>query len=333
MSVFESKSETPEPLLTPSLDRFMLFPLRYPDLWALSKKQEAAMWTVAEVDLSQDAKDFAGLEGGERAFLLKVLAFFAASDAIVMENLAERFSRDVQVPEARAFYAFQLAVETVHTETYGELIRTYVPEPEQPRFFGALQDDPSVAAKAQWALKWISSDRSFAERLVAFAAVEGVFFSGSFCAIYWFKKRGLLPGLTFSNELISRDENLHCEFACALYGHLRNRLRTGVVHAIFREALAIEQGFIRAALPRGLKGMNASMMEQYLRFVANFWLAKLGYPGLGPARNPFPWMAQISLSGETNFFEKRVGEYRRAGVLSQQAGPHSSTTFDFDVDF
>ncbi len=318
-----------EILLQENKDRFVLLPINYPRVWELYKKHEASFWTAEEIDLSGDLKDWAALNGGERHFISHVLAFFAASDGIVNENLAVNFMSEVQLPEARCFYGFQIMMENIHSETYALLIDTYVKDPaEKNRLFHAIDTVPAVKKKAEWALCWIGQG-SFAERLVAFAAVEGIFFSGSFCSIFWMKKRGLMPGLTFSNELISRDEGLHCEFACLLYGMLKNRLAQGEVYNIISDAVRIEKEFITEALPVDLIGMNARLMQQYIEFVADRWLAELGYAKLYGAANPFDFMEMISLQGKTNFFEKRVGDYQKAGVMSGT----ETQGFSLDEDF
>merc|ERR1719282_770892 len=281
------------------------------------KKHEASFWTAEEIDLSSDAKDWENLSGDEQHFITHVLAFFAASDGIVLENLAGNFSTEVQIPEARAFYGFQIAMENIHSETYSLLIEQYIRDPaQQEKVFNAIATMPAVQEKAQWAVQWMNKDNSFAERLIAFAAVEGVLFSGSFCAIYWLKKRGLMPGLTFSNELISRDEGLHAEFACLLYSMLEHKLPEDVVHDLIRNAVATERRFICDALPCDLIGMNSELMTRYIEFVADRLLSALGHPKLFGSTNPFDWMELISLQGKTNFFEKRVGEYQKAGVMA-----------------
>jgi ribonucleoside-diphosphate reductase beta chain len=319
-----------EPLLKENKDRFVLLPIKYPKLWEMYKKHEASFWTAEEIDLSPDLKDWANLNDGERHFISHVLAFFAASDGIVNENLAVNFMSEVQLPEARCFDGFQIMMENIHSETYALLIDTYVKDAvEKDKLFHAIETVPAVKKKAEWALRWIENG-SFAERLVAFAAVEGIFFSGSFCSIFWMKKRGLMPGLTFSNELISRDEGLHCEFACQLYSMLENKLPQEQVNAIIKDAVTIEKEFISEALPVDLIGMNAKLMQQYIEFVADRWLAELGYPKLFNASNPFDFMEMISLQGKTNFFEKRVGDYQKAGVMS---GSKDSQTFSLEEDF
>merc|ERR1740121_709284 len=298
------------------------------------KKHEASFWTAEEIDLSSDAKDWEGLSGDEKYFIKHVLAFFAASDGIVLEKLAGAFSTEVQLPEARAFYGFQIAMENIHSETYSLLIEQYVRDPaEQEQVFNAIATMPAVTEKAKWAIQWMNTENSFAERLVAFAAVEGVLFSGSFCAIYWLKKHGLMPGLTFSNELISRDEGLHAEFACLLYGMMKNKLPDDVVHEIIRGAVAAERRFICEALSCDLIGMNSELMMRYIEFVADRLLSALGHPKLFNASNPFDWMELISLQGKTNFFEKRVGEYQKAGVMTSGDDQAESRGFALDLDF
>lgn len=318
-----------EILLQENKDRFVLLPINYPKVWELYKKHEASFWTAEEIDLSGDLKDWAALNDGERHFISHVLAFFAASDGIVNENLAVNFMSEVQLPEARCFYGFQIMMENIHSETYALLIDTYIKDPvEKNRLFHAIETVPAVKTKGQWALRWIEQG-SFAERLVAFAAVEGIFFSGSFCSIFWMKKRGLMPGLTFSNELISRDEGLHCEFACLLYGMLKNKLTQAQVYNIIGDAVRIEKEFITEALPVDLIGMNARLMQQYIEFVADRWLSELGYAMLYGTANPFDFMEMISLQGKTNFFEKRVGDYQKAGVMNREAGGGFSLDEDF----
>jgi ribonucleoside-diphosphate reductase beta chain len=299
-------------------------------VWEKYKQHEASFWTAEEIDLSSDLKDWGNLNDGERHFITHVLAFFAASDGIVNENLAVNFMSEVQIPEARCFYGFQIMMENIHSETYALLIDTYVKDPsEKDRLFHAIETVPAVKKKAEWALRWIDNG-NFAERLVAFAAVEGIFFSGSFCSIFWLKKRGLMPGLTFSNELISRDEGLHCEFACLLYKMLENRLSEEAVHNIILDAVKIEKEFITEALPVGLIGMNSTLMSEYIEFVADRWLSELGYTKVYNTANPFDFMEMISLQGKTNFFEKRVGDYQKSGVMSSGK---DSQTFSLDEDF
>ncbi|GAA4316945.1 ribonucleoside-diphosphate reductase small subunit [Compostibacter hankyongensis] len=322
-------SNEPEILLRENKDRFVILPINYPTVWEHYKRHEASFWTAEEIDLSSDLKDWASLNDGERHFISHVLAFFAASDGIVNENLAVNFMSEVQIPEARCFYGFQIMMENIHSETYALLIDTYVKDPkEKDRFFHAIETVPAVKKKAEWALRWIENG-NFAERLVAFAAVEGIFFSGSFCSIFWLKKRGLMPGLTFSNELISRDEGLHCEFACLLYKMLKNKLSQEQVYHIITDAVKIEKEFITEALPVDLIGMNSRLMSQYIEFVADRWLSELGYPKVYQVSNPFDFMEMISLQGKTNFFEKRVGDYQKSGVMANKA----SQTFSLDEDF
>jgi ribonucleoside-diphosphate reductase beta chain len=319
-----------EPLLQENKKRFVLFPIQHPEIWKMYKQAEASFWTAEEIDLAPDLKDWERLSSDEQHFVKHVLAFFAASDGIVNENLAERFLSEVQVPEARCFYGFQIAIENIHSETYSLLIDTYIKDSiEKDRLFNAIDTVPCVTKKAEWAMKWISGDASFAERLVAFAAVEGIFFSGSFCSIFWLKKRGLMPGLTFSNELISRDEGLHCDFACLLYSMLNNKMEEWRIRAIITEAVAIEKEFILDALPVSLIGMNAKLMSEYIEFVADRLLVALGYSKAYGTANPFPWMDLISLQGKTNFFEKRVAEYQKAGVMNKK----EDQVFTLDEDF
>lgn len=321
-----------DPILAPNQDRFVLFPIEYPQIWEMYKKHMAVFWTAEEIDLESDLNDWQKLNSQEKHFISHVLAFFAASDGIVNENLALRFYNDVQIAEARCFYGFQIAMENIHSETYSLLIDTYVKEPkEKDRLFNAIAHLPCVAKKADWAMKWIRSDKSFAHRLVAFAAVEGIFFSGSFCAIFWLKKRGLMPGLCTSNEFISRDEGLHCEFACLLHSLLgpEERLSNEVITQIITEAVEIEKEFITEALPVSLIGINAQSMSQYIEFVADHWLDQLGAPKFYNSTNPFDWMELISLEGKTNFFEKRVSEYQRPGVLGEKQGH----VFTLDAEF
>ena len=318
-----------EILLRENKDRFVILPIKYPKVWEQYKKHEASFWTAEEIDLSSDLKDWAAINDGERHFISHVLAFFAASDGIVNENLAVNFMSEVQLPEARCFYGFQIMMENIHSETYALLIDTYIKDPvEKHRLFHAIETVPAVKKKAEWALRWINNG-NFAERLVAFAAVEGIFFSGSFCSIFWLKKRGLMPGLTFSNELISRDEGLHCEFACLLYSMLNEKLSEEAIKGIIGDAVEIEKEFITEALPVALIGMNAKLMQQYIEFVADRWLTELGYTKMFNATNPFDFMEMISLEGKTNFFEKRVGDYQKAGVLSGK----ETQAFSVDEDF
>ena len=318
-----------EILLQDNKERFVLFPIKYKDIWEMYKKHEASFWTAEEIDLSHDLSDWEKLNDGERHFVTHVLAFFAASDGIVNENLAVNFMREVQLPEARCFYGFQIMIENIHSETYSLLIDTYIKDnKEKGRLFNAIETVPCVKRKAEWALRWIENG-TFAERLIAFAAVEGIFFSGSFCSIFWLKKRGLMPGLSFSNELISRDEGLHCDFACLLYSMLENKLSEEQVTAVIADAVEIEKEFVTDALPVALIGMNAKLMSQYIEFVADRLLDALGCRKIYNVTNPFDFMEMISLQGKTNFFEKRVGEYQKAGVMAAK----ESNVFKMDEDF
>lgn len=318
-----------EVLLRENKDRFVILPINHPRIWEMYKKHEASFWTAEEIDLHDDLKHWESLNSGERHFISHVLAFFAASDGIVNENLAVNFMSEVQVPEARCFYGFQIMMENIHSETYALLIDTYIKDPaEKNRLFHAIDTVPAVKKKAEWALRWIENG-TFAERLVAFAAVEGIFFSGSFCSIFWLKKRGLMPGLTFSNELISRDEGMHCEFACLLYSMLSQKLSKQEATQIITDAVEIEKEFITEALPVNLIGMNAKLMSQYIEFVADRWLVELGYDKVYNSANPFDFMEMISLQGKTNFFEKRVGDYQKSGVLNAT----ETKAFTLDEDF
>ncbi|GIV40158.1 MAG: ribonucleoside-diphosphate reductase [Thermonema sp.] len=319
-----------EPLLLEEKNRFVLFPIKHHEIWEMYKKAEASFWTAEEIDLSQDLRDWENLNEGERHFISHVLAFFAASDGIVNENLVLNFMREVTLPEARCFYGFQVMMENIHSETYSLLIDTYIKDSaEREHLFNAIETVPCVKKKAEWALRWIESP-NFVERLIAFAAVEGIFFSGSFCAIFWLKERGLMPGLSFSNELISRDEGLHCDFACLLYNqYIQNKLSPERVLEIITDAVAIEKEFITDALPVDLIGMNSRLMAQYIEFVADRLLVALGQEKHYNASNPFPFMDMISLQGKTNFFEKRVSEYRKAGVSSKKDDQKFTLNEDF----
>jgi ribonucleoside-diphosphate reductase beta chain len=316
-----------EPILVNNPNRFVIFPIKHPDIWDFYKRAEASFWTAEEVDLSDDLAQYENLTSGEKHFINNVLAFFAASDGIVNENLAENFVSEVQYAEAKFFYGFQIMMENVHSEMYSLLIDTYVKDPvEQLKYFNAIEEITCVKKKAVWALEWIDSD-SFAERLVAFAAVEGIFFSGSFCSIFWLKKRGLMPGLSFSNELISRDEGLHCDFACHLHNHhVVNKVSEDRIKEIIASALEIEKEFITDSLPVDLIGMNCGLMRQYLEFVADRLLADLMCEKTYGTKNPFDFMQNIALQNKTNFFEKRVAEYAKANVGS----PNQELTFDAD---
>jgi len=320
-----------EPLLQENPNRFVIFPIQYYDIWQMYKKAEASFWTVEEVDLSKDMQHWDNLKPNEQKFIKHVLAFFAASDGIVNENLVERFAQEVQIPEARFFYGFQIAIENIHSEMYSLLINTYVREREERhRLFNAIETLPCVKKKAEWAIRWINDkNSSYAERIIAFAAVEGIFFSGSFAAIFWLKKRGLMPGLTFSNELISRDEGLHCDFACLMYKHLVNKPSVATVTGIIKDAVKIEQEFLTDALPVALIGMNNALMKQYIEFVADRLLVELKCPKVYNSENPFDFMELISLEGKTNFFEKKVGEYQKAGVMAKA----EDMKFTLDADF
>eukprot|EP00979_Chaetoceros_neogracilis_P019034 scaffold11627_cov267-Chaetoceros_neogracile.AAC.9 len=321
----------PEPLLVDNPGRFVLFPIQNPEVWAMYKQAEACFWTAEEIDLASDLKDWNNLSKNERFFVSHILAFFAASDGIVNENLAANFATEIQSSEARCFYGFQIAVENIHSETYSLLIDTYVTDKkEKHHLLNAIDTVPCVQKKAEWALQWCDRDNaSFAERCVAFAAVEGIFFSGSFCAIFWLKKRGLMPGLCFSNELISRDEGLHCDFACLLYKQLVNKLPESRILEIITNAVEIEKEFISDALPVELIGMNSGLMRQYIEFCADRLLLTLGCSKHYGTVNPFEWMEMISLQGKTNFFEKRVGEYGKSGV----GVAAEDQVFSLDADF
>jgi ribonucleoside-diphosphate reductase beta chain len=323
--------QLPEPLLTESGDRFVLFPIRHPDVWEKYKQHSAVTWFAEEVDLSKDMPQWEKLSDNERHFIKNVLAFFAGSDGIVMENLSMRFMREVQWPEAKMFYNVQNFMEGVHSETYSLLIETYITDPkEKTQLFQAIKTIPCVQKKADWALAWIDNkEASFATRLLGFAAVEGIFFSGAFCAIFWLKERGIMPGLTVSNEFIARDEGLHTEFACLMYSKLVNKLSKKEAHKIIRDAVKIEKQFITKSLPCDLIGMNAKMMSQYIEFVADRLLLQLGYPKAYSATNPFPFMEKISLENKDNFFEKKVSTYAKASVGKDK----EVMSFKMDADF
>ena len=321
-----------EPILEENKSRFVLFPIQHDDIWSFYKKAEASFWTAEEIDLAPDLIDWENkLNDDERHFIKHVLAFFAASDGIVNENLAENFLSEVQYTEAKFFYGFQVTIENIHSETYSLLIDTYIKDTnEKNHLFNAIDTLDCVKKKADWALRWIDKG-SFAERLIAFAAVEGIFFSGSFCSIFWLKKRGLMPGLTFSNELISRDEGLHCDFACLLYNnHMVNKLPKERIKEIIVDAVAIEKEFVTDALPVKLIGMNSDLMQQYIEFVADRLLQELGNEKVFNVTNPFDFMDMISIQGKTNFFEKRVAEYQKAGVMNSDS---ESSKISFDADF
>ncbi len=314
------KNSNQEPILEESTKRFVLLPIQHSDIWDFYKKAEASFWTAEEVDLSQDYKDLETLNKDEQFFIFHILAFFAASDGIVNENLVMNLMRMVQYPEARSFYGFQIAIENIHSEVYSLLIDSYVKDEKERKYlFNAIETIPCVKKKADWALRWINGESSFVEKLIAFSVVEGIFFSGSFCAIFWLKKRGLMPGLTFSNELISRDEGLHTDFACLIYqNHIKYKLTSEHITSIIREAVTIEKEFICESLPVALIGMNANEMSQYIEFVADRLLLSLGLNKFYNSSNPFPFMEMISLQGKTNFFEKRVAEYQKAGVIKDK---------------
>jgi ribonucleoside-diphosphate reductase subunit M2 len=318
-----------EPLLTEDDNRFVMFPITHEDIWKMYKKQVDCFWRAEEIDLSKDLVHWDGLNEDERMFISLILAFFAASDGIVLENLAQRFMSDVQVSEARAFYGFQIAMENIHSETYSLLIDTYIRDKEEKnKLFNAISNYPCIKKKSDWAKKWIHDNRSsFATRLVAFACVEGIFFSGAFCSIFWLKKRGLMPGLTFSNELISRDEALHCEFAVLLYSKLLKKMDKNRIYEIVKEAVEIESEFISDALPCRLIGMNSEMMIQYIKFVADRLCVQLGYKKIYNVGNPFDWMELISLEGKVNFFDRRNDSYALATKT------HSDQAFEFTSDF
>ena len=320
-----------EPLLDPNEDRHVIFPIRHPDIWSKYKQHMAVFWTPEEIDLSKDLKDWEKLNAGEQHFIKHILGFFAGSDGIVMENLASRFMREVQLPEAKFFYSCQNLLEAIHSETYSLLIDNYIQDKKEKNdLLHAIQTIPSVKKKADWALQWIDSDDAdFATRLLAFACVEGIFFSGAFCAIFWFKQRGIMPGLTLSNEFIARDEGLHTEFACLLYSKIVNRLPKQKVHKMVREAVKIEKHFITKALPCELIGMNADLMCQYIEFVADRLMLQVGYPKIYRAANPFPFMENMSLENKDNFFEKRVSTYAKATVGKDPA----QMTFAMNADF
>ena len=319
-----------EPILAENNNRFVLFPIKHPLIWEMYKKAEASFWTAEEIDLSTDIQDWNNkLTENEQFFIKHVLAFFAASDGIVNENLAVNFMHQVQYPEARCFYGFQIMIENIHSEAYSLLIDTYIQNPQEKDYlFHALENVPCVSKKGKWALRWIENG-NFKEQLVAFAAVEGIFFSGSFCSIFWLKKRGLMPGLSFANELISRDEGLHCDFACLLYRQLSHPLPLKVIQEIILSAVEIELEFVREALPVKLIGMNADLMSRYIQFVADRLLVNLGSPKLFGVTNPFDFMDLISIPGKTNFFERRVSEYQKSGVMTSKTAAQFTLTEDF----
>lgn len=327
----EQPTVLPEPLLQENPDRFVIFPIKHPDIWAKYKQHMAVFWTPEEIDLSKDMKDWEKLTDNERHFIKNILGFFAGSDGIVMENLASRFTREVQWPEAKFFYGCQNLLEAVHSETYSLLIDTYIADKkEKEELLRATSTIPCVKKKAEWAMEWIENkDADFATRLLGFAAVEGIFFSGAFCAIFWLKQRGLMPGLTLSNEFIARDEGIHTDFACLLYSKIVNRLDKKKVYKIIRDAVKIEKQFITKSLPCELIGMNADLMSQYIEYVADRLLLQLGYPKVYKTTNPFPFMERISLENKDNFFEKRVSTYAKAAVGKDRKEMTFSTAVDF----
>lgn len=317
-----------EPILKENTNRWILYPIKYKEIWRLYKQQVASFWTPEEIDLTQDTKDWNNLDENERNFIKYVLAFFAASDGIVIENLASRFLTEIQIPEIRSFYSFQIMMENIHSETYALLIETFIKDnKEQEYIFNAISNIDVIKKKADFVIKWLNSENKFHERLVAYACVEGILFSGSFCAIYWLKKRGLMPGLTFSNELISRDEGMHTDFACYLYNILNNKLSFEEIKQIIMDAVEVEEKFIKEALKCDLIGINSELMIIYIKFVADQLSKKLGYEKIYNSSNPFEWMQLISLQGKTNFFEKRVGDYQKANVLN------NDIKIDFNTDF
>ena len=323
---FQDYLEDAEPMLLPTLDRFTVFPIEHENLWAMYKKAQMSNWTAEEIDFSKDMDDWVNLSENEQHFIKYILAFFAGSDGIVFENLNDNFASEVQYTEARSFYAYQEHNEMVHGETYSKLIDKYIKSSsEKKNLFEAIQTIPCIKNKADWAMKWFSKDRSFGERLLAFACVEGIFFSGSFCAIFWLKKRGLLPGLCFSNELISRDEGLHLEFAIELFKMLKHKPNTSIIEEIVKDAVSIEKDFITDALPCSLIGMNSEKMSEYIEYVADRLLKQSGHDKIWGTKNPFDFMENISLDGKTNFFEKRVGDY---GKIDED-----STSIEFDEEF
>jgi ribonucleoside-diphosphate reductase beta chain len=324
-----------EKILEDNPNRFVILPIKYNDIWKMYKQSQAVFWTAEEIDLEQDRKDWDKLNSDEKHFIKNILAFFAASDGIVNENLATNMVNEVQVPEAKFFYGFQIMMENIHSETYALLIDTYIKDDaEKDHLFNAIETVPCVKKKADWALKWIGPGATFAERLIAFAIVEGIFFSGSFCSIFWLKKRGLMPGLTFSNELISRDEGMHCDFATLLYNdHIQNKLPKESIYKIITEAVAIEKEFILEALPVRLIGMNSDLMSQYIEFVADRLLVELKCEKYYNSENPFDFMETIALQGKTNFFEKRVGDYNKAGVVNGMNSNNQADNFAANDDF
>ena len=321
--------DTDEILLKKNKNRFVLFPIKYNDIYEEYKKAESTFWTTNEIDLSKDINDWNKLNNNEKYFIKNIIGFFAGSDGIIIENLALRFLNEIEIPEARSFYSYQIFNENIHSETYSLLIDTYIKDNEEKnKIFNSIENIPCIAKKASWAYKWIQNNEvNFATRLIAFAIVEGIFFSGSFCAIYWLKKRGLMPGLTFSNELISKDEGMHCHFACLLYSYIKNKLKKEIVHEIFKEAVEIEKEFITESIPCNMIGMNSIMMKQYIEFVSDRLLVQLGYSKIWNTENPFDFMELISLRPKSNFFELRVGEYAKSTISE------NSDTFTLNNDF
>ena len=323
-----------EEILKENPSRFTLFPIKYKEVWKMYKKAEASFWTAEEMDLSKDKNDFNSLNENEQYFIKNILAFFAGADGIVGENLITNFTGEVQIPEARCFYGFQLAIENIHSEVYSLLIETLVSDSkEKHTLFNAIEEIPCVKRKAEWALKWFNRENSFAARLVAFAIVEGIFFSGSFCAIFWLKKRGLMPGLTFSNELISRDEGMHTDFAVLMYSMLSHKLNKEQIYQIVREAVLIEKEFINDSIPCAMIGMNSSLMAEYIEFVADRLIYQLGYPKIYNTTNPFNFMQLISMENKTNFFEKRVGEYSLASIDNETINENKTENLEFNDVF
>ena len=321
--------DTDEILLKKNKNRFVLFPIKYNDIYEEYKKAESTFWTINEIDLSKDINDWDKLNNNEKYFIKNIIGFFAGSDGIIIENLALRFLNEIEIPEARSFYSYQIFNENIHSETYSLLIDTYIKDNEEKnKIFNSIENIPCIAKKASWAYKWIQNNEvNFATRLIAFAIVEGIFFSGSFCAIYLLKKRGLMPGLTFSNELISKDEGMHCHFACLLYSYIKNKLKKEIVHEIFKEAVEIEKEFITESIPCNMIGMNSIMMKQYIEFVSDRLLVQLGYSKIWNTENPFDFMELISLRPKSNFFELRVGEYAKSTISE------NSDTFTLDNNF
>ena len=324
-----------EPLLEETRSRYVLFPIELHNVFAMYKKALASFWTVEEVDLSKDLNDWERLSDGERHFIENVLAFFAGSDGIVLENLVQRFMNEIPHPEVKCFYGFQIAMENIHSEMYSLLIDTYIKDTtHKERLFNAIDNIPSVGEKAKWAIKWINDeDSNYATRLVAFACVEGIFFSGSFCSIFWLKKRGLMPGLTSSNELISRDEGMHTDFACLLYSMINSKLSREILENIVKESVEIEKEFINDSIPCKLIGMNSEMMSEYIEFCADRIVLQLGYKKIYNSKNPFPFMEMISMEGKTNFFEKRVMDYSKANVGVKTKGENNSMKLVLDAEF